>query len=288
MPSDSDLYILPFAMSLYCEVCGNEFEGSQGDKECVECREGDAVSSTVPPPAPTSSNSSSNSQPNFNTVFSEAMIQDIARRLGRAGGVGTGFGARMTENAEFLQLLRGGGAAVPAGIDLGQLLRGNGFGSSPGDALSDEQLQAFINSTLNNAANNNHDNGSESSGNNGTSKTALAKIPRIRVAANSSLLMEATIEIEGIEPIMAIAAEFGKHPDVGSQTIVQTAKLKLVPASPIHGTPSATPLSNSSELAGSMAFFRRGGDVTFAQKALNAVENGASAVVVANDCGIWP
>ena len=140
-----------------------------------------------------------------------------------------------------------------------------------------------------------------------TSKECIERIPRIAVGPNSSILHECCVTVQ--PPVMcgpfggcggsagnpikrkvhtydsAVVAEFGPAPPY-------TQKGRLVLCHPATGkggleaTTMASLSSNSNYPT--IAYMERGDGVTFVRKALMAQEAGASAVVIGNNCGVWP
>ena len=120
------------------------------------------------------------------------------------------------------------------------------------------------------------------------SRECVARIPRIRVGAGSSILHECTVALApaagegaGRQLFDAVVAEFGPAPPY----VAAGRMVRYLPATGRGGLGSAT----SSALAGgAVAYLERGGGVTFARKALLAQRAGAAAVVVGNSVGVWP
>ena len=140
-----------------------------------------------------------------------------------------------------------------------------------------------------------------------TSKECIERIPRIAVGANSSILHECCITVQ--PPVKcgpfggcggsagnaikrkvhsydsAVVAEFGPAPPYN-----HTGRLVL--CHPTTGRGGLEPTTISSLAANSnyptIAYMERGDGVTFVRKALMAQAAGASAVVVGNNCGVWP
>jgi hypothetical protein len=131
------------------------------------------------------------------------------------------------------------------------------------------------------------------------SKAVLDRIPIIAVNERSAILHESTLKVtftdadsKGGDTATATAsstlnldcvvAEFGPHSPYNLDD------LSLIAADPIIGRSSSEPLTNASSLKGKIAVFRRGGNVTFAMKGVQAMKAGALGVVVIQDQGIWP
>ena len=118
------------------------------------------------------------------------------------------------------------------------------------------------------------------------SRECVARIPRIRVGAGSSILHQCTVALApaegaGRQLFDAVVAEFGPSPPY----VAAGRMVRCLPATGRGGLGSAT----SSALAGgAVAYLERGGGVTFARKALLAQRAGAAAVVVGNSVGVWP
>ena len=140
-----------------------------------------------------------------------------------------------------------------------------------------------------------------------TSRECIERIPRIAVGANSSILHECCITVQ--PPVKcgpfggcggsagnaikrkvhaydsAVVAEFGPAPPYN-----HTGRLVL--CHPTTGRGGLEPTTISSLSANSnyptIAYMERGEGVTFVRKALMAQAAGASAVIVGNNCGVWP
>ena len=140
-----------------------------------------------------------------------------------------------------------------------------------------------------------------------TSKECIERIPRIAVGPHSSILHECCITVQ--PPVMcgpfggcggsagnpikrkvhtydsAVVAEFGPAPPY-------TQKGRLVLCHPATGKGGLEPTTFASLSANSnyptIAYMERGDGVTFVRKALMAQEAGASAVIIGNNCGVWP
>jgi len=140
-----------------------------------------------------------------------------------------------------------------------------------------------------------------------TSKECIERIPRIAVGPNSSVLHECSVTVQppvtcgpfggcgggAGNPIKrkvhaydsAVVAEFGPAPPY-------TRTGRLVLCHPATGRGGLEPTTVASLAANAnyptIAYMERGDGVTFVRKALMAQAAGASAVMVGNNCGVWP
>lgn len=140
-----------------------------------------------------------------------------------------------------------------------------------------------------------------------TSRECIERIPRIAVGPHSSILHECCITVQ--PPVMcgpfggcggsagnpikrkvhtydsAVVAEFGPAPPY-------TQNGRLVLCHPATGKGGLEPTTMASLSSNSnyptIAYMERGDGVTFVRKALMAQAAGASAVVIGNNCGVWP
>eukprot|EP01041_Mallomonas_annulata_P002926 gene2926-5742_t len=110
------------------------------------------------------------------------------------------------------------------------------------------------------------------------SQKYLKSIGRINVDERKTVLSDITLDIETLK-IMAIPASFGPLLSTGS-----TSGLRIVLANPRFGE---FPLTNSNEVKGSVVLLQRG-VVSFAKKAMYAIEAGAALVVIAQTSDMWP
>ena len=140
-----------------------------------------------------------------------------------------------------------------------------------------------------------------------TSRECIERIPRIAVGTNSSILHECCITVQ--PPVKcgpfggcggsagnaikrklhtydsAVVAEFGPAPPYS-----HTGRLVLCHPSTGRGGLEPTTISSLSANSNypTIAYMERGEGVTFVRKALMAQAAGASAVIVGNNCGVWP
>jgi hypothetical protein len=125
-----------------------------------------------------------------------------------------------------------------------------------------------------------------------TSKAALAKLPRTVLTPQSSLLQQATVQVEGLpKAFSAVAADFG--PVVGATTYSWKG-VPLIVATPRTGGTTVSEetrraIREASSPTMPILYMERGGGTTFAQKALAAQAVGACAIVIGNNTtASWP
>jgi hypothetical protein len=111
-----------------------------------------------------------------------------------------------------------------------------------------------------------------------TSKACLEKIPRIVIDERSAVLHEATLTEQGQPTLDCCVGEFGMNAPYAVEA-------ELVAADPIFGAPAFV---NAASLAGKVVLVKRGKDISFATKAIQAQSAGAIAVVVVQNVPVWP
>lgn len=127
---------------------------------------------------------------------------------------------------------------------------------------------------------------------NATNKEVLRRIPRIELDSQSAILHEATVYIESSGDVDNGQYKFEMDATIGEfdpkPPYLFSGALYLT--NPIHGSPhvSVVKPNNAKENNDFILYMERGGDVTFAEKAMYAKNAGAKAVLCANHVPIWP
>lgn len=106
----------------------------------------------------------------------------------------------------------------------------------------------------------------------------LNTLGKVEIDCKKTILKDISLHI-GPLSLLAVSALFGFIPDTPT-----TYASPIICGSPIHGE---SVLTNPSECKGSLVLLERG-EVTFASKAVRAMQAGAVSVIIAQTVGVWP